>query len=178
MRLGPENKSISGQYSFHFHNFLFILNNPLDLTTLSSPVLSSSLLLMEEVNRTVDALAPTHGDNAEKDGDVGEQLPEGPTDSHVLSQVEQEEKGLSQKAGVTSSITDIGWNQNEVYSDEPLVAGLSNEDLWMLIRRFDKVECGRAAAISFIPQEEYMLTPSSKSIMLKRYRMLRSKSSI
>ncbi|OKP13871.1 hypothetical protein PENSUB_446 [Penicillium subrubescens] len=63
--------------------------------------------------------------------------PEGPTDSHVLSQVEQDEKGLIQKAGDTPDITDVGWN-NPADHTEQLIAGLSNEDLWMLIRRFDK----------------------------------------
>ncbi|KAJ5130468.1 uncharacterized protein N7515_006507 [Penicillium bovifimosum] len=67
------------------------------------------------------------------------ELPEGPTDSHVLSQVEQDEKGLSQKAGETREITDLGWNEPHDFIAKPLVAGISNDDLWMLIRRFDKV---------------------------------------
>jgi len=65
--------------------------------------------------------------------------PEGPTDSHVLSQVEQDEKGLSQKTGETEEITNIGWGESPDVIEEPFVAGISNEDLWMLIRRFDKV---------------------------------------
>lgn len=64
--------------------------------------------------------------------------PEGPTDSHVLSQVEQVEKGLIQKAGETADITDVGWT-NLADHTEQLIAGLQNEDLWMLIRRFDNV---------------------------------------
>lgn len=67
------------------------------------------------------------------------EFPEGPTESHVLSQVEQDEKGLSQKAGDTAEITNIGWGESPDAIEEPLVAGISNEDLWMLIRRFDKV---------------------------------------
>jgi hypothetical protein len=82
---------------------------------------------------TTDLKVNTAGDGAEKP-----QTPEGPTDSHVLSQVEQEDKGLIQKAGETADITDVGWN-NPADQAEPLIAGLSNEDLWMLIRRFDKV---------------------------------------
>lgn len=65
--------------------------------------------------------------------------PQGPTDSHVLSQVEQDEKGLSQQAGDTAEVTDIGWSKPAHHIEEPLIAGLSNEDLWMLIRRFDTV---------------------------------------
>ncbi|KAJ5105873.1 hypothetical protein NUU61_003220 [Penicillium alfredii] len=45
---------------------------------------------------------------------------EGPTDSHVLSQVEQDEKGLSQKAGDTTDITDIGWGQGADHIEERL----------------------------------------------------------
>ena len=67
------------------------------------------------------------------------ELPDGPTDSHVLSQVDQDEKGLAQKAGETAEITNVGWGEHADHVAEPLVAGLSNEDLWMLIRRFDKV---------------------------------------
>jgi hypothetical protein len=68
-------------------------------------------------------------------------IPEGPTDSHVLSQVEQDDKGLVQKAGNIEETTNIGWGVSPSAIEEPLVAGLSNEDLWMLIRRFDKVRC-------------------------------------
>lgn len=67
------------------------------------------------------------------------EIPEGPTDSHVLSQIKQDERGLAQKAGDTAEISNIGWDESPDVIEEPLVAGLSNEDLWMLIRRFDKV---------------------------------------
>lgn len=63
----------------------------------------------------------------------------GPTDSHVLSKVDQDEKGLAQKAGQTDTVTDVGWNQHPDELDEQIVSGISNEDLWMLIRRFNKV---------------------------------------
>ncbi|KAF7590117.1 hypothetical protein BBP40_003230 [Aspergillus hancockii] len=59
----------------------------------------------------------------------------GPTDSHALSQVDQDEKGLAQQAGATDEVTDLGWEQSP---QGQIVAGLSNEDLWMLIRRFNK----------------------------------------
>ncbi|PYH93650.1 hypothetical protein BO71DRAFT_484433 [Aspergillus ellipticus CBS 707.79] len=62
----------------------------------------------------------------------------GPTDSHVLSQVDQDEKGLAQKAGSTDTITDMGWDRSPDDIGERLVSGLENDDLWMLIRRFNK----------------------------------------
>ncbi|CAI7610773.1 unnamed protein product [Penicillium pancosmium] len=64
--------------------------------------------------------------------------PEGPTDSHVLSQVEPDEKGASQLGGDSSEIIDLGWTKPVEHIEERLIAGLSNENLWMLIRRFDK----------------------------------------
>ncbi|CAG8233259.1 unnamed protein product [Penicillium salamii] len=71
-------------------------------------------------------------------GNPESETPDGPTDSHILSQVDQDEKGLVQKAGETAEISNIGWGHSPDQIEEPLVAGLSNEDLWMLIRRFDK----------------------------------------
>lgn len=71
---------------------------------------------------------------------VGNQ-PTGPTDSHILSQVEQDEKGLSQKphVGPIDNTSDIGWGASPHEFEKRIVSGLSNEDLWMLIRRFNKV---------------------------------------
>jgi hypothetical protein len=76
----------------------------------------------------------SHNDEKRQDDNLG------PTDSHVLSQVEPEEdaKGLAQKAGVTNDVSDIGWGESDKI-EERIVRGLSNEDLWMLIRRFNKV---------------------------------------
>ncbi|CAG8032075.1 unnamed protein product [Penicillium nalgiovense] len=85
------------------------------------------------------------------------EIPEGPTESHVLSQVEQDEKGLSQKAGDTTELTNIGWGGSPDATEEPLVAGLSNEDLWMLIRRFDK-QVYRVKAVPDAPVQRLDLT--------------------
>ncbi|KAJ5590679.1 hypothetical protein N7450_004651 [Penicillium hetheringtonii] len=74
----------------------------------------------------------------ENDSAQSPPIPEGPTDSHVLSQIELDEKGLSQKAGDSAEITDLGWTKPLEHIEGPLIAGIPNEDLWMLIRRFDK----------------------------------------
>ncbi|GIC87182.1 DUF3292 domain-containing protein [Aspergillus udagawae] len=82
----------------------------------------------------------SHNDGKSQDDDLG------PTDSHVLSQVEPEEeaKGLAQKAGVTNDVSDIGWGDSDKI-EERIVTGLSNQDLWMLIRRFNKqIYCVKA----------------------------------
>ncbi|KAL4928894.1 DUF3292 domain-containing protein [Aspergillus undulatus] len=63
----------------------------------------------------------------------------GPTDSHVLSQTspDDEAKGLAHKAGETEEVSDLGWGQADDIQ-ERIVPGLSNEDLFLLIRRFGK----------------------------------------
>ncbi|KAL6232063.1 hypothetical protein BDW75DRAFT_243323 [Aspergillus navahoensis] len=66
----------------------------------------------------------------------------GPTDSHILSQMKPEDheaKGLAHRAGEAEpgEVSDIGWGISETVQ-ERIVPGLSNEDLFMLIRRFNK----------------------------------------
>jgi hypothetical protein len=92
-----------------------------------------------------------------------------PTISHALATADHEEKGAAQKAhagdeddyygrdqqrdedgagevagaaqgqGYGTDVKDLGWHDDVEDVPRPLVAGLSNEELWMLIRRFDKV---------------------------------------
>lgn len=64
---------------------------------------------------------------------------QGPTDSHAISQIDPDEEGLVQKAGKTKAVSDIGWGQSPAAIEQRIMPGLSNEDLWLLIRRFDKV---------------------------------------
>ncbi|KAL2818020.1 hypothetical protein BJX63DRAFT_419336 [Aspergillus granulosus] len=61
------------------------------------------------------------------------------TDSHALSKFspDDETKGLAHKAGETERVSDIGWGKSDII-DERIVPGLSNEDLFLLIRRFNK----------------------------------------
>jgi len=61
-----------------------------------------------------------------------------PTDSHALAMKDQPVKGLSQQAG-HGEVKDLGWNEPKELIASPLVGGLQNEDLWILIRRFNKV---------------------------------------
>lgn len=98
--------------------------------------------------RDEPAVFPTPNCNdstSDKSDKMNEQppTPEGPTDSHVLAQVEQDEKGISQQTGDTSQVTDLGWVTRAGHIEEPLIAGLSNEDLWMYIRRFDKASLNK-----------------------------------
>jgi hypothetical protein len=61
------------------------------------------------------------------------------TESHDLVQVEADEPGPLQTPVSNGKALDITWKSSSRTIDEDLVSGLSNEDVWMLIRRFNKV---------------------------------------
>ncbi|KAL5333744.1 hypothetical protein BJX70DRAFT_380179 [Aspergillus crustosus] len=67
----------------------------------------------------------------------------GATDSHILSQIKPEKtepKGLVHKEGDLfdhDHASEIGWGQSDVIA-ERIVPGIANDDLFMLIRRFNK----------------------------------------
>ncbi|OJJ39409.1 hypothetical protein ASPWEDRAFT_169256 [Aspergillus wentii DTO 134E9] len=60
------------------------------------------------------------------------------TDSHDSPQVEPEENELVPQSSNTKRLSDTAWKQASRSVDEELVSGLSNEDLWLLVRRFNK----------------------------------------
>ncbi|KAI5777244.1 hypothetical protein EDC01DRAFT_719812 [Geopyxis carbonaria] len=62
-----------------------------------------------------------------------------PTESHALATAVQEEAGTVQHASTsTAAVTDLGWNEPPTAVPAPLVGGLGNEELWTLVRRFNK----------------------------------------
>jgi hypothetical protein len=65
-------------------------------------------------------------------------LHEGPTASHALATSPTEEVGLVQ-LDHDEEVKDLGWNEPKEAIPAPLVGGMENEDLWVLVRRFDKV---------------------------------------
>jgi hypothetical protein len=68
-------------------------------------------------------------------------LTDKPTESHALAMEaaqNPEEKGAAQVEH-ENEVVDLGWNEPESAVENPLVGRLPNEDLWMLIRRFNKV---------------------------------------
>lgn len=65
-------------------------------------------------------------------------LREDPSLSHELATDDHEVKGLAQRDH-SEEVLDLGWNQEKQEIAEPLVGGLDNEELWLLVRRFDKV---------------------------------------
>ncbi|KAI2622768.1 hypothetical protein GGS26DRAFT_583882 [Hypomontagnella submonticulosa] len=64
-------------------------------------------------------------------------ITEEPTLSHALATDDHEEKGLAQREH-DDEVADLGWNEKKGEISAPLVGGLDNEDLWLLIRRFNK----------------------------------------
>jgi hypothetical protein len=51
---------------------------------------------------------------------------------------ELDEKGGAQ-VHHDEDMLDLGWNEDSSHIAQPLIAGMSNEDLWLLVRRFNKV---------------------------------------
>jgi hypothetical protein len=64
---------------------------------------------------------------------------------------EPEEKGQAQEPH-EAEVKDLGWQEPVSKIANPLVGGLPNEELWVLIRRFDKVNSSGSA--EDIPQME------------------------
>ncbi len=60
------------------------------------------------------------------------------TDSHALAMADHDIQGAAQLAGRTSDVTDLGWRSHPK-DVETLVGGLPNEELWTLVRRFNRV---------------------------------------
>ncbi|KAI0449934.1 hypothetical protein F5B21DRAFT_492764 [Xylaria acuta] len=71
------------------------------------------------------------------DHDLANSLAEEPTLSHSLAMADHDEKGFVQHPR-DEEVADLGWHQRKENIPAPLVGGLGNEDLWLLIRRFNK----------------------------------------
>lgn len=61
-----------------------------------------------------------------------------PSDSHALANADHEEKGHAQQEHDGGGVRDLGWNEHPNDVPMPLVGGLPNEELWALVRRFNK----------------------------------------
>ncbi|KAF2789517.1 hypothetical protein K505DRAFT_253221 [Melanomma pulvis-pyrius CBS 109.77] len=64
-------------------------------------------------------------------------MTEQPTESHALAMQDHDEKGAAQIEH-DQEVVNLGWNEPAQAVSNPLVGGLSNEDLWVLVRRFNK----------------------------------------
>ncbi|KAF2226447.1 hypothetical protein BDZ85DRAFT_229809 [Elsinoe ampelina] len=59
------------------------------------------------------------------------------TASHALAMADHDEKGVAQEDH-DEEVRDLGWNEPKEQIPAPLVGGLENEELWILVRRFNK----------------------------------------
>ena len=78
-------------------------------------------------------------------------MAEEPSLSHALAATSdsQEEKGVAQRdRRQHPEVEDLGWNERKEEIVSPLVRGLSNEDLWLLVRRFNKVRTNNLKGVS------------------------------
>ncbi len=62
-----------------------------------------------------------------------------PTGSHALAAANHGEKGAAQQDHGLAEVKDLGWQEHVSNVPTPLVGGLPNEELWVLVRRFNKV---------------------------------------
>ena len=63
-----------------------------------------------------------------------------PSDSHALAieSADHDIKGAVQQNHAAGEVRDMGWNDHPTNVPTPLVAKLPNEELWTLVRRFNK----------------------------------------
>ena len=62
-----------------------------------------------------------------------------PSESHALAaSADHAEIGAVQKDHEDGEVRDMGWNDHPTNVPTPLVGGLPNEELWTLVRRFNK----------------------------------------
>ena len=62
------------------------------------------------------------------------------TESHALASADHDNKGFAQLDHNATEVKDLGWNEHPEDVPKPLVGGLPNEELWLLVRRFNKVD--------------------------------------
>jgi hypothetical protein len=70
---------------------------------------------------------------------------ETPTESHELANADHEQKGAAQVDHGQTEVRDLGWNDEAADVPVPLVGGLPNEELWTLVRRFNKVSLNNSS---------------------------------
>lgn len=108
-------------------------------TVLAKPLLTATmsntgLVFKDLMPVPDDTQAVTEPDKKE----VSQTLREEPTASHALAMADHDVKGVAQQSH-GAEVQDLGWNEPKEQIPAPLVGGLENEELWILIRRFNKV---------------------------------------
>ena len=92
---------------------------------------------MEPASRTTTS--NTSGSRINTPGSSSQDGSDAPTDSHALANSDHDVKGAVQKDfDEGAEVRDMGWREHPKDVPTPLVGGLPNEELWTLVRRFNK----------------------------------------
>lgn len=88
-----------------------------------------------------DTAAVTDPEKEERSTDTTDTTDTPPTMSHALAAeaVESPDSTGAAQQEHAQEVVDLGWNEPAQEIVNPLVGGLPNEDLWILLRRFNKV---------------------------------------
>ena len=94
---------------------------------------------MEQITRTSTSNSSSNNVNTPtSSSDTASNALGDATDSHALATADPSEKGAIQNNHQDGEVRDMGWNDPKADTPRELVGGLSNEELWTLIRRFNK----------------------------------------
>jgi hypothetical protein len=99
-------------------------------------------------------------------------LLDAPTESHALA-MEAAKATHPTEAGAAQvphdeEVVDLGWNEPKELIARPLVGGLSNDDLWLLVRRFNKVSLFARTFEIALTERCSKCTMSKNSLLLHR----------
>jgi hypothetical protein len=94
-----------------------------------------SLQDIHDVLPVPDTLSPITDPNAQE---IATSMSEEPTLSHELAMQDHEHKGAAQKDHDVEEVANLGWNVKAEEVASPLVGGMKNDNVWILVRRFNQ----------------------------------------
>jgi hypothetical protein len=102
------------------------------------PILSSFFFTMATTGVVYKDLLPIPHETEPEKVETATTVRDTPTVSHALAMEKPEQKGAAQMEH-GQEVVNLGWNEPKEAVASPLVGGLKNDDLWVLVRRFNKV---------------------------------------
>ena len=112
---------------------------PADSTTASSSKTSTTITKATESTNSTE-----HENNDAPDTSISRSIGDA-TLSHKLATADIDVKGAVQSASDTSSsdeqeVANLGWHKVDEAKGTPFISGWTNEEVWLFIRRFNKVQ--------------------------------------
>ena len=103
--------------------------------------------------------------------DVSNTLEQGASLSHALATGDHENVGQAQEYHDEPEVQDLGWNKSKENIAHPLVGGINNEELWLLVRRFNKVSKSRVVLrrSGVIKGDPHLHSTRSKCTISRRF---------